>query len=58
MSIALKQNNVVSTDRRNVALCAAILGDLLSPDYCRFIMLGSSNSDKIGRASLLDDILI
>ena len=40
MIIAPKQNNVVSTDRCNVALCAAILGDRLSPDSCRFIMHG------------------
>ena len=43
VSIAPKQNNVVSTDRRNVSLCAAILGDLLSPDSCRFIMPGMPN---------------
>ena len=43
MSIAPKQNNVVSTDRLHVALFAAIVGDLLSPDSCRFIMLGIPN---------------
>ena len=43
VSIAPKQNNVVSTDRRNVALCAAILGDILSQDSCRFIMPGMPN---------------
>ena len=43
MSIVPNQNNVVSTDRRNVALCAAILGDLLSPYSCRFIMPGMPN---------------
>ena len=37
--IAPKQNNVVSTDPLNVALCAAILGHILSPDSCRFMML-------------------
>ena len=39
----MKQNIVVSTDRLNVALCAAILGDLLSPDSCRLMMLGITN---------------
>ena len=43
MSIAPKKNNVVSTDRINVALCADIIGDLLSPDSCRFMMLGITN---------------
>ena len=43
MSIDPKQNNVVSTDRLNVALCVAILGDLLSPYYCRFMMLDIPN---------------
>ena len=43
MGIAPKQNNVVSTDRHNVALCAAILGDLLSPDSCKFIIPGMPN---------------
>ena len=43
VSIAPKQNNVMSTDRLNVALCAAILGDFLSPDSCRFMMLGIPN---------------
>ena len=43
MSISPNQNNVVSTDCRNVALCAAILGDLLSPDSCRLIMSGMPN---------------
>ena len=43
VSIAPKQNNVVSTDGRNVSLCAAILGDLLSPYSCRFMMLGMPN---------------
>ena len=43
MSIAQKQNNVVSNDRHNVALCPAILGDLLSPDSCRFVMPGMHN---------------
>ena len=43
VSISPKQNNVVSTDRLNVALYAAILGDLLSTDSCRFIMLGMPN---------------
>ena len=43
VSIAPKQNNVVSTDRLNVALCAAIIGDLLRPDYCMFMTLGIPN---------------
>ena len=33
----------VTTDHRNVSLCAAIIGDLLSPDSCRFIMPGMPN---------------
>ena len=43
VSIAPKQNNVVSTDIRNVSLCAAILGDLLSPDSCRFMIPAMPN---------------
>ena len=43
MSISPKQNNVVSTDPLNVALCAAIIGDLLSPYSCRFMILGIPN---------------
>ena len=43
MSISPKKNNVVSTDRLNVALCVDILGDLLSPDSCRFMMLVITN---------------
>ena len=44
VSIARKQNNVVSTDRLNVALCADILGDILSTNYCRFMMIGIPNA--------------
>ena len=44
VSIAPKQNNVVSTDRLGVAFCAAIIGDILSLDYCRFMMLGIPNA--------------
>ena len=43
VSIAPNQNNVVSTDRLNVALCASILGDLLSPDSCSFILSDMPN---------------
>ena len=43
MRIAPEQNNVVITDCLNVDICAAILGDLLSPDSCRFITLGGPN---------------
>ena len=42
--ISPKQNSVVSTDLLDVAFCAAILGDILSPYYCRFIMLGIPNA--------------
>ena len=44
VSIAPKQNNVVSTNFLNVALCEAIIGDIISPDYCRFMMLGIPNA--------------
>ena len=44
MSIAPKQNSVVSNDLLGVDFCAYILGDLLSPDSCRFIMLGITNA--------------
>ena len=44
VSIALKQNTVVSPDRLNVASCAAILGDILSPDSWRLMMLGIPNA--------------
>ena len=53
MSIAPKQNNVVSTDRRNVALCAAILGDILIPDSCRFIMPGMPNVSSPSESLLI-----
>ena len=43
VSISPKQNNVVSTDRLNVAICAAILGDLLSTYSFRFMILGIPN---------------
>ena len=43
MSIAPNQNNVVSADRRNVALCADILGDLISTDSFKFIIIGMPN---------------
>ena len=44
MSIAPKQNNVVSTDCLNVDFYAAIICDILSPDSCRFMMLGIPNA--------------
>ena len=39
VSITLKHNIVVITDFLDVAFCAAILGDLLSSDSCRFIRI-------------------
>ena len=53
VSIDPKQNNVVSTDRLHVALCAAILGYLLSPDSCRFMMLGITNVSPPSETLLL-----
>ena len=44
VSIAPKKNSVVSTDLLGVDFCAAILGDLLSPYSCRFIMVGIPNA--------------
>ena len=44
MRISTKQNNFVSTDRIDDAFCAYILGDILSPDSCRFMMLGIPNT--------------
>ena len=54
MSIAPKKNNVVSTDCRNVALCADILGDPLSPDSCRFIITGMPNVSPTSETLLVD----
>ena len=53
VSISPKKNNVVSSDCRNVSLCAVILGDLLSPDYCRFIMPGMPNVSPPSETLLL-----
>ena len=58
MSIALKQNNVVSTDRLHVALCAAILGDLLSPDSCSFIMIGILNLSPPSKTLLVARMIL
>ena len=44
MSISPKKNIVVSNDLLDVAFCAAIIGDILSPYYCGFIMLGIPNA--------------
>ena len=53
MSIVPKQNNVVGTDRLNVALCAAILSDILIPDSCRFMMLGIPNVSPLSETFLV-----
>ena len=54
VSIAPKKNIIVTTDRLNVALCAAILGDILSPDSCRFMMLGITNVSSPSETLLVD----
>ena len=56
VSIAPKQNSVVSTDLLDVAFCAATLGDILSPDSCRFIMLGILNASHPSETVLVSGV--
>ena len=56
VSIAPKQNNVLSTDHLNFSPSAAILGEILSPYSCRFMMLGIPNASPPSETFLVAEM--